>query len=879
MINEIKPPKIFHRFFRWFCHPKLQKSIEGDLLELYEEAVRESGKRKANLRFVRDVMLLFRPSIIKPSDGTYRLNNYGMIKNYMKVSVRNIARNKTFSTLNIIGLSIGMAACVLISIFVKNELSYDTYNSQYDNIYRVLIHYGFERDVEADAYIPIEEYQVWGSAPVGPAIQEYFPEIESVFRFTSPNAWLVEYQEKRFQENNIIFGDSTAFDIFDWPVIAGNPNTALIRPNTIVLTQEMAKKYFGDANPIGEMLIMDSVDPFEVTAVIELPSNTHFDFDAMISMSTFRMRRASIFDQWGYVDFYTYFMVNPHANMSNMKQKIKGLLQKYGQYESGITITFEPLADAYLNSAAGRQPGTTGSLSNIYVFGSIAVFILLIACINFMNLSTARSVERAKEVAIRKTIGSYRRSLIAQFLMEAVIITFIAAILAGVMILLGHSYLEYLSDKALPIDWLFSIKNSFIAVVFILLIGGLAGLYPAIVLSGFKPIKVLKGAYKNSSQGVWLRKSLVILQFSLSIILLVGTSVIYSQLKHLRNHELGFDADQVLVIDFGWDFRVQNKLRYIKEQLSNHPEVSIVSASRATPGDFFPNGGTQITQPNGEIISKSPAVYEIDEDFTATYKMKIVAGRSFSNKFPLDSSNSLMLNESAAALFGYPNPEDIIGKSFEQWGREGKVIGVVGDFNYVSLHNTVEPLSLRYATSGNTSMLSLSITSTNYGKTLREIKDIWSTVVPYHPFIGRFKSQSFNEQYQADERFGVIVTTFSGLAIFVACLGLFGLTIYSTTQKAKEIGIRKVLGASTGHIVGILSKDFVILYAISLLFAIPISWYAMSSWLDDFAYRISMGWELFFISSLITFLIAMLTMSGRTVMTALSNPVKSLRSE
>ncbi len=873
------PPQSFLRFFRWFCHPDLQVPIEGDLTELYQERRKETGPARANLRFLQDVLLLMRPDIIRPIGGYSKQNNIGMINNYIKVGARNINRNKAFSALNITGLSIGIACCVLISIYVKNELSYDTYNSQYHHTYRVLHHLGWGRDVDLKTTIPLEEYQVWGCAPVSEAIQEFYPEIKSVFRFTSPNPWLVQYEDARYQEDNVIFGDSTAFDVFDWPVLAGNPSTALIAPNSIVLTKPLADKYFGNRNAIGETLILDSTEPFQVTAVIDLPANSHFKFDAMLSMSAFKNMRPEIFDTWGYVDFYTYFTTHPESDVAHMSAAIPDLLKKHEIYKEGYLIAFEPLANAYLRSPAGRQPGAVGSLANIYIFGSVAIFILLIAGINFINLSTSRSVERAKEVAIRKTIGSGRGALVSQFLIETILLTLLASLIAIAMVALAHPYLELLSGKELPISWLFSYQYLLLAVGFILTIGLLAGAYPAIMFSRFQPVKVLKGSFKTSGEGVWLRKSLVVLQFTLSVMLLVGASVIYNQLDHLRQHELGFDPEQVLVVDYGWDMQVQRNLQRIKTEFTKHPDVKMISASRATPGDFFPNGGTEIEGPGGETIAESPAIYEIDENFVPTYEMSVVAGRNFSKDFPTDSTTALMLNVSAARLFGYANPEDIIGKRFEQWGREGRVIGVVEDFNYVSLHEAVEPLAMRYGTFYNTSKFSIRLSSQNHSNTLQELEEIWNKLVPHRPFLAHFEDDKFNDQYQADERFGMIVATFSGLAILVACLGLFGLTVYSTAQRAKEIGIRKVLGAPVFQIVALLSKDFMTLFVTSLIISIPLSWYLMSSWLDGFAYRISMGWELFAIAVVITLMISLLTISWKTVSTALANPVKSLRDE
>ncbi|MEO9482739.1 MAG: ABC transporter permease [Ekhidna sp.] len=871
--QTITPPRWALRFFHWFCDPECAEDIEGDLLERFE-------KRPSRWFFILDVIRLFRPGIIKPARSGQKLNSYGMISNYYKVSMRNILRNKTFSFLNISGLSVGIASCILILIYVNNELSYDTYNSNYENTYRVIHYYGQQGEQPDYTKLPTNEYQVWGNAPVAPAMNNFFPEVDKIFRFTSDSPWLISYNGITHSESDILFADSTAFDVFDWPLLAGDPKTALVRPNTVVLTKAVAKKYFGDENPVGKTVIMDNEDPYEVTGVMEIPTNSHFFFKGFISMSTFENSRPSIFDAWGYVDFYTYFTLKPGTSIEQLTEKIPEFLELNFPNSFNYNIAFEPLSDAYLHSEAGRQPGPVGSIGNIYIFTSVAIFILLIACINFMNLSTARSVERAKEVAIRKTIGSQRSALIYQFLIEAILVTFIASILAGVLIFFGHLLLELVSGKTLLVGWLLSIQNIFIGLFAILLIGIVAGSYPAFVLSTFKPITVLKGSFKASSSGIWLRKSLVVLQFALSVILLAGAAVVSSQLDFLQKHDMGFDSEQVLVVDFGYDPLVQQKREFIKQQFLNHGDVEMVSVSRATPGDFFPNAGTGVADPiSGEIVYKGPAIFEVDEDFIPTYQMNIVAGRNFSDDFPLDSANALLLNESAARLFGYPNPQDIIGKSFEQWGREGKVIGVVEDFNYVSLHEDVEPLSIRFGTRFNVSVISLKLNSQDFSKTLAELETIWRDIIPHRPFDTRFADQNFNSQYDADERFGMIFSIFSGLAIFVACLGLFGLTIYSTAQRNKEIGVRKVLGASTGRIIALLSKDFLTPFIVSLIISIPISWYVMNSWLDGFAYRITLGFEVFAISALATLIVAFATMSFKTVNAALANPVESLRDE
>ncbi|MDW3192378.1 MAG: ABC transporter permease [Cytophagales bacterium] len=874
-----EPPQWMLRFFKWFCRPELHKYLEGDLLELFDLNIEQKGLRKARWKFTLEVIKLFRKDIIKPVDGTQKLNNYGMVKNHLKVSVRSMLRKKTFTLLNVLGLGIGIASCLMILIFVQNELSYDTYNSKYDQTYRVLQRFGGEIATSPEDQLPVSEYQVWGNAPVAGAMMDFFPEVEHVFRFTSDFDWLVEYNGNRFQEKGICFADSTLYQVFEWDWIAGDPKTALTRPGTIILSAAMAEKYFGNENPIGEQMTMDGDEKYEVTAVYEIPPNSHFDYPAFMSMTSFINMRPQIFENWGYVDFYTYFTLRENTSIASMETRIPEFLKQRYDEISWYHLRFEALADAYLNSDAKRQPGPVGNSSNIYLFISVAIFILVIACINFMNLSTARSMERAKEVAIRKTIGSRKSALVVQFLMEATLMTSIAASLALVLVIVGFPYLELLVGKSLTVSGLLQPVNYVLFVVGVLILGLLTGSYPAFVISNFKAVTVLKGSFKSSKNGVWLRKGLVVLQFSLSVILLVGTTVVANQLNYLRSYDKGYDSEQVLVIDYGWDNKVQRNLKVIKSALAEHPSVQAISASRATPGDFFPGAGTSIASKNGEMLGFSPALYEIDEDFIPTYQMEMVAGRNFDRRFPADSATSLIVNEAAAKLYGYEDPKEIVGKKFSQWGREGQVIGVVKNFNYLSLHQEVEPMTLRYSTKWTTSMLSMRLNSQDFQETLAELEGIWNGLAPHYPFVSRFNDQNFNRQYETDARFGNVFSIFSGLAIFVACLGLFGLTIFSTAQRAKEIGVRKVLGASVQKIVALLSYDFIKLYLLSLVMAIPASYWVMDQWLDGFAYRISMGWGVFVVAALVTFFVSMITMSLKTIGAALANPTKSLRDE
>lgn len=805
-----------------------------------------------------------------------------MIPNYIKIAWRNLQRNKIYSLLNSGGLAVGMACCILIGLFIENELSYDRYHKNFDAIYRVLHSYRQFQGGEKPAPPAPDEYQVWGNAPVGRALLNDFPEITKTAQFTSPVQLLMQYKENRFQESNLLFADSTTFDIFSWKLLSGSSQKALLEPNSIVLTQAMAKKYFGDENPLGQVLKVEDDIVFTVTGVMEdVPSNSHFSFDALISMSTFKTWEPEIFDSWGYVDFYTYFLVAPNTDISNLSAKIPEFLKRQhpGSENDTYDIAFEPLSNAYLYSKAGRQPGVTGSLSTIYIFSCIALFILVIACINFMNLSTARSVERAKEVGVRKTLGAKKDSLIYQFLTESILLSLIALAFAFVIALLTMPIINGVSGKALGYDDLLSVKMLLMLLCAALVVGILAGTYPAFVLTQFRPTSVLKGNFQSSTKGVFLRKGLVVFQFGLSFVLIVGTAVVFSQLDHLRSKKLGFTQEQMLVIDYGNDKFVNQKIEAVKTAFINRPDVITASASRAVPGDFFPNAYTTIQSANGEMQSNDPALYEIDFDFIPNYHINVVSGRAFSRDYPVDSTQSLMVNEAAAHLYGYANSQDIVGKRFDLWGRQGTVIGVVQDFNYQSLHHKVEPLVLRYAPLGALGKLSLHLKTTNLPETIDQLKRIWNQLAPQRPFLYSFLDESFNKQYEADIRFGQVFSIFSGLAILIACLGLFGLATYSTKKRFKEIGVRKVLGASIGAIVTLLSSDFIKLVLIAILIASPIAWWAMNKWLQNFAYHIEIQWWMFVLAGTLALAIALLTVSFQAIKAAIANPVDSLRDE
>lgn len=799
-----------------------------------------------------------------------------MVKNYLKITWRNLLKNKGYSAINIGGLAIGMTCFLLIAMFIKNELSYDSYHEKGERIYRVVHHSSPDNS---------EDSWIWGNAPVGPALKADFPEVIEKVQFSGRSDILLEYNNRSFQESNCFYMDASAFEVFTWPLISGNPKTALEAPYSIVLTESMAKKYFGNEDPMGKAIegiggrANDGV--YTVTGVIkDVPSNSHFSFDVLMSMSSFYQTRPGIFDAWGYVDFYTYFLVDENFDQQAFQEKMPAFLDRNRPKEEEeyfYDLSFEPLGEAYLQSEAARQPGITGSLSNIYIFAIIGLFILIIASINFMNLATARSLERAKEVGIRKVIGAHKKGLVYQFLGESMIMVLLASVLGLILVFICLPGMREITGKPFSTGELYNSVNLLIYGGTALILGLLSGSYPAFVLSGFRPSSVLKGAFRNSRNGNRLRKGLVIFQFSISIALIASTVIVYFQLGFMLDKNLGFDREQQLVIDFNWDNEVLDNMETIKHEFMELPEVISVAGSRTVPGSHFPAAGTDIETQEGQMEHFEPFLYEIDFDFIPHYEIEVVAGRPYSREFVTDSTRAMVINEAAARSFGYTDPVNIIGKRFEQWGREGTIVGVVKDFNYMSLHQKVAPLTLRYSQYGK--YLSLKVQSENLKQAITNIERKWSELAPHRPFLYSFLDQSFNQQYEADFRFKNLFTIFSFLAILIACLGLLGLATYSAVQRTKEIGVRKVLGAEVSSIVVLLSKDFMKLVFLAIVIATPFAWYVMNNWLSDYAYKVDIHWWVFAISGGIALAIAVATVSIQAIKAARANPVKSLRTE
>lgn len=803
-----------------------------------------------------------------------------MLQHFLIIAKRNLLKRKLYSLINIIGLAIGMACCIVIALYVQHELSYDRYHTRHERIYRVLQTFrSFDKGQKITSPAP-EDYCVWGTAPVGPALAADFPQVKEVVQFMSPVSLLLEYKDKRLQQENLVCMDSNAFKVFSWKLLQGDPQTALVAPNSMVLTKTVAEKFFGDGNAVGKALRVDNGQLFTVTGVVaDVPANSQISFNGLISMSTARKFQGDIFNNWGYVDFYTYFLLKDHTDIAAMQAAVPAFLKRRNSGDPGYTIAFEKMDDAYLNSKATRQPGPVGSMSNIYLFCCIGLIILVIACVNFMNLSTARSLERAREVGVRKVLGVQTSALRWQFLAESVLISMMAAVIAVVLTKLSLPVVSALSGKEFAPKVFLNGQLVACMAILTLITGFLAGAYPAWFLSRFQPIAVLKGVFKPSHSSISLRKALVVFQFTLSVTLIAGTAIVYTELKFLNSHDLGFAKDQMLVLNFEGDGQVQKNIERIKRSLSGQPGVLSVAASRAVPGEFLPNATTGIQGPDGQMVSKIPLIYEIDFDFIPCLKIPLAAGRNYSRAFLTDSTQAMVINEAAAKLYGYRHPADAIGKAFDQWGRKGKIIGVVKDFNFRSLHTGVEPLTLRYGMASSLNRIVVSVKADQIPATIKALEKTWKSVAPQRPFLYHFLDESFNQQYESDRHFGYLFSLFACLAILIACLGLFGLATFTAQQRIKEIGIRKVLGASVYNIVVLISKDFLLLVLIAIVTAIPLCLLVMHQWLKDFAYRITISPGIFISTAAVALLIALVTISWQTVKAALANPVRSIKNE
>jgi predicted permease len=788
-----------------------------------------------------------------------------MIKNYFKIALRNLQRHKAFSLLNISGLAIGMACSIFILLCVQNELSYDSINTNAEHIYRL----------NSSA----EDFKTAVSAAgMGAGLQSEMPEIKSTVRVSKPSTELLEVGTKKFEEKNIFYADSNFLQMFSFKLLRGNRNTALHRPDGILITENMAKKYFGNENAMGKIIRKNNNGNLVVTAVLaNVPSNSHLQFDFLLPMSSIESTNDDLKNKtWGSFNFYTYIQLNKNfdatpANITKLNSRIKAIYKTH-LLQAKIDFHLQPLTSIHLHSDLQIDLPGKGNIQYVNIFFIVAIFILLVACINFMNLSTARSERRAKEVGLRKVVGASRSQLMMQFLGESLIISFLSLVIAvGIVWSLLPAF-NHLADKNLS----FNLLNGKLVLMLIgiaLFTGIISGLYPALFLSGFKPINILKGKLKIGGGNLLFRNGLVVTQFAVSIILLVGTAVVYQQLNFIKNKNLGFDKSNLLYMHMHGD--LWGKQEALKADLKQNPYTQDFSIISNLPTELT-TGNIDVQwegkNPNSQVVVPS---MDVDENFMQTFQMKILAGRGFSESFKGDSSNYI-LNETAMHLMGM-NLNNAVGKSISFGGTKGIVIGVVKDFNFKPLQYAIDPLVLRFNKWGGYVMVRAQPGNTE--ATINALGKISHELNPAYPFDYSFLDSDLNNLYKGEQKMGNIFNLFAILAIFISCLGLYGLSAFMAEQRTKEIGVRKVLGASVFSIVYLLSGKFTRLIVIAMVIAIPVSGWAINSWLKGFAYRINISWIIFLMACGTALLIALLTVSYESVKAAIANPVKSLRSE
>ena len=802
-----------------------------------------------------------------------------MIKNYLTSILRYISRNKAFTAINVLGLAIGMMACMLITQFVLHEFSYDNFHIKRERIFRL----------QLDRYDKGELSTQWagGAMGIGPDLKADFPEVEDYVRMTGSNA-LFSYGDLYFKEEGVYYATDSFFKIFSIKLQEGVDSTVLKAPFKVVLSESLAKKYFGNENPVGKTIRNNGKTEYEVTGVFEdLPANTHMKISALFSFASFEslVNDPEGMKSWQWDGHFTYILLNEKTDPEEFEAKLPAYVQKregeeLKKYDAGMVFHLQPISDIHLDSHFMYEFKANGSRQSAYFLSIVAVLILIIAWINYINLSTAKSIERAREVGVRKVMGSFRSQLVQQFLFESLLLnTFAVLIAIGLVVVLMPSF-SALTGREL--GYLLFKQNMFWVWMSVLIVGGalLSGLYPAFVLSGYKPVEVLKGRFKNTGQGVIFRKGMVITQFVASITLIVGTFTVYRQIRFMQEQELGVNLEQTLVLSSPnvVDSTYEKKFQVFKEQIKQYPEVLAVSASTSIPGSqpgWNAGGIRRLSQRQED--SKQYRVIMMDHDFIPSYGLKVLTGRAFSGE-TTNENETVLINESACLQMGITKIEDAINDQIYFWGDTFKIIGVLKNYHQESLKKAYEPLVFRYSSAPG-GFYSIKFGASNVKESMIRFEEVFSSLFPGNPFISFFLDDHYNQQYQADQQFEKVFGIFSALAIFIACLGLFGLSSLTAIQRTKEIGVRKVLGASITSILTLMGRDYLLLMLAAIVVAVPLAWWIMNSWLQDFAYRISLSWWIFAVPSVVVILIALVTVSIHTIKTARTNPTKSLRYE
>ncbi len=876
------PPNYALRFFRWFCRPEYLEDIEGDLLEKFHRQSESQNASSARRAFVFQVLKLFRLNLIR-SFTIFQINP-AMYRHHLKVAFRQMQRNKLYTAIKIGGFAIGIAACILIALFIRDELSYDRHYEHGDRIFRVL-----SSDLEDG------QRQNWPSfpAPLAQVLRENFPEIEKVGRlvpydFYNAGANQVRRSDQKINQHeaNFAYMDQTLFDMLEIPLVYGVAEKALLQPKSVVISKSKSIKYFGQADPVGKQFILNegTKTPYTIGGVMEdFPTNAHLQFDFLLSLADeeFWPGEQSNWMAWNY-DHYV--KLNPGVDVSELEEKLLLIrddyiavnLRKAGrqgveEFQKSYRVFLQPISDIYLNTFEVGDNFKHGDLGTVRLFGAIAFIILILACINFINLSTAKSANRAMEVGLRKVVGSERRALIRQFLHESTLFSFLALLLGVVIAWAALPFLSNIAEKSLHLPWL---EWWFLPglVVVSLLIGLVAGVYPSYYLSSFKPIEVVQGKLSRGARSSFLRSGLVIFQFTASIILIVCALVVHKQMNFLLDARLGYDRDQVVLLQGA--NTLGNNLVTLKEELIKLPRVSNATISHYWPVSktkrdrnmFWHDGKKEIDLPVGG------QKWIVDENYLPTLGMKIVSGRNFSSEMPTDSQAMIINQEMAKLLEIEEASGQLLTNGFEQ---PYHVIGIVEDFHFESLREKVGPLAFRFGGFGE--IIGVKITGREMEKSLSSIEQLWDQFSPNQPLSYSFLDERYERMYGDVKQTQTIFFIFALLAIVVACLGLFALAAYMSEQRRKEVGIRKVLGASTAGLFRLLSVDFLKLVIVAFVASVPIAWYLMSTWIQNFEYQTAISWSIFLLAGVLAIGIALITISRQALNAALANPIESIR--
>lgn len=863
-MNPSNIPKWADRFLKWYCRPDLLEEIQGDLYELFDQFEQEEGTAYAKRNFIWNVFRSFRLSTIKKMQVQM---NFSPFKSHFKIAYRQLWKQKYHTLINTLGLVIGFACCLFIGLYVRQELSYDTMHPKNDQLYRLLTH-----EIEDGQ----EELWVYHNPPLAGLLEERLPEVGSTFRVMTTESRLVKTGAERSNnyEERLLFADQAMLEMFYFPFKYGNRQAALQEPNSVVLTANKALQYFGEEDPVGKQIFFDNEmdKPFTVTGVIQqTDAKSHMAYDFYLSMVTEADSKSG---SWSSSSYITYLSLSEGANKNTLEKKVFDLAVQYKKNlgKNGVSYQLQPVKDAYLKSqtvtAFGHWP--TGDPRYLWLFGTIAVVILLVAVFNFINLSTARSANRSAEVGIRKIMGSNRGQLISQFLVESVLQSVLALVLSLVLVKYGLPFFEQLSGKELSIP-----GNVFGFILCCLgasiLVGLLAGLYPAFYIASFSPLKSIK-SYFNQSAKSKLQWGLVSIQFVTSFILIFSTILIYRQMNYVQQKKLGFDREQVIILEDV--YTLGEEMNTFKSQLQQLADVESVTLSSYVPVDGYESNGSTIEyeDPKAGIRKLEFRRWYIDEDYLSTLGINLIEGRNFSEE--LSDDNTIILNETAARML---NQDKVLGQKIRMHVDDYQVIGVVEDFHFRSMRESIKPLGFYKTDLSRVSSTIIKANSDNYESLLAQIQSIWGTLVPNQPLRYNFLDEQFDQMYASERRVGITFLTFTFLAILIASLGLLALTSFIAENRKKELSIRKVLGASVQNLFQLQTQLFGKLLIIAFILGIPIAYYLMQQWLTDFAYRISISWDIFFLAMLLTFLLIAATVSYQAIRMAKANPVDALR--